>query len=72
MLDSVRQFGRNQGGNMRRRIKLALVAGAVAAMAVPAAPARASICTSDPEVICQAYYLAMRVICKVTGGPCAT
>ena len=57
---------------MRRRIKLALVAGAVAAMAVPAAPARASICNSDPEVICQVYYLAAGVICKVFGPPCAT
>ena len=57
---------------MRRKIKLALVAGAVATMAVPATPARASICQSDPEVICQVYYLAMRTICKVTGGPCAT
>ncbi|HYP23846.1 MAG TPA: hypothetical protein VEV43_09750 [Actinomycetota bacterium] len=57
---------------MRRKMKLALVAGAMAAMAVPAAPAQASICTSDPAVICQVYYLATRTICKVTGGPCAT
>lgn len=57
---------------MRRRIKLALVAGAVAAMAAPAAPAQASICNSDPEVICTAYYLATGVVCKVTKGPCAT
>lgn len=57
---------------MRRKIQLALVAGALATMAVPAAPARASICTSDPEVICTAYYLATRLVCKVTGGPCAT
>ena len=57
---------------MRRKIKLALVAGAVAAMAVPAAPAQASICNSDPYVICQVYYLATRTLCKVTGGPCAT
>jgi hypothetical protein len=53
---------------MRRRMKLALVAGVVAAMAVPAAPARASICQSDPEAICTAYYLAASVICKVTKG----
>lgn len=53
---------------MRRKIKLALVAGAVATMAVPAAPAKASICTSDPQVICTAYYLAASVICKVTKG----
>lgn len=57
---------------MRRKIKLALVAGAVAAMAVPAAPARASICVSDPQIICTVYYLATRTLCKVTGGPCAT
>ena len=53
---------------MRRKIKLALVAGAVAAMAVPAAPAKASICQSDPEVICQVYYLGAAVLCKVTKG----
>lgn len=57
---------------MRRKIQLALVAGAVAAMAAPAAPARASICNSDPQVICQVYYLATRTICKITGGQCAT
>ena len=58
---------------MRRRMKLALVAGAVAAMAVPATPAQASsICQSDPQVICQVYYLATGLICKITGGPCAT
>lgn len=58
---------------MGRKIKLALLAGAMAAMAVPAAPTQASqICQSDPQVICTAYYLAMRTICKVTGGPCAT
>ena len=72
MLDSTRQAGRTQEDGMRRKIKLALVAGAVAAMTVPAAPARASICVSEPQVICQVYYLAMRTICKVTGGPCAT
>ena len=53
---------------MRRKMKLALVAGAVAAMAVPAAPAQASICQSDPQVICQVYYLTASVICKVTKG----
>jgi hypothetical protein len=57
---------------MRRRIQLALAAGAMAAMVVPAAPAQASICNSDPEVICQVYYLATGVICKVFGPPCAT
>ena len=57
---------------MGRKMKLALVAGAVAAMAVPAAPARASICNSDPQVICQVYYLATGLICKVFGPPCAT
>ena len=58
---------------MGRKIRLALVAGAIAAMAVPAQPAQASmICQSDPEVICQVYYLRMRLVCKVTGGPCAT
>ncbi|MDQ3952824.1 MAG: hypothetical protein M3279_07690 [Actinomycetota bacterium] len=57
---------------MRRRMKLALMAGAVAAMAVPATPARASICNSDPQVICQAYYLATGLMCKVFGPPCAT
>lgn len=61
---------------MRRRIRLALVAGAVAAMMVPAAPARASICqTGDPltqRVVCGAYYLATGVMCKVFGPPCAT
>ncbi|HEX2195876.1 MAG TPA: hypothetical protein VHJ76_03030 [Actinomycetota bacterium] len=57
---------------MRRKIQLALVAGAVAAMAVPAAPARASICVSEPQVICQVYYLATGVMCKVFGPPCAT
>lgn len=62
---------------MRRRIKLALVAGAVAAMAVPAAPARASmICqTGDPltqKVVCGTYYLVTGVMCKVFGPPCAT
>ncbi|HEX2058937.1 MAG TPA: hypothetical protein VHI71_11290 [Actinomycetota bacterium] len=53
---------------MRRKIQLALVAGALAATAIPAAPARASICVSDPQVICQVYYLAASVICKVTKG----
>jgi hypothetical protein len=58
---------------MRRKMKLALVAGAVAAMAVPAQPAQAaSICNSDPQVICQVYYLATGVMCKVFGPPCAT
>ena len=57
---------------MRRKIKLALVAGAVAAMALPAAPAQASICQSDPQVICQVYYLATGLMCKVFGPPCAT
>ncbi len=57
---------------MRRKIKLALVAGAVAAMAVPAAPAQASICQTDPQVICTVYYLTTGVVCKVTGPPCAT
>jgi hypothetical protein len=57
---------------MRTKIKLALVAGAVAAMAVPAAPAQASICNSDPQVICQVYYLATGLMCKVLGPPCAT
>lgn len=57
---------------MRRKIKLALVAGALATMAVPAAPAQASICNSDPQVICTVYYLATRTLCKVTGPPCAT
>lgn len=57
---------------MRRKIKLALVAGAVATMAIPAAPAQASICQSDPQVICQAYYLATGLMCKVFGPPCAT
>lgn len=54
---------------MRRKLSLALVAGALATAALPAAPARASmICQSDPEVICTAYYLAASVICKATGG----
>jgi hypothetical protein len=63
---------------MGRKFKLALVAGAVAAMtAVPAAPASASqICqTGDPltqRVVCGAYYLATGVMCKVFGPPCAT
>jgi hypothetical protein len=57
---------------MRRRIQLALVAGAMASMAIPAAPAQASICNSDPQVICQVYYLATGVMCKVFGPPCAT
>ena len=58
---------------MRRKIQLALVAGALAAMAVPAAPARASmICnTGDPltdRVVCGTIGLAADVICKVTKG----
>lgn len=57
---------------MRRKIQLALVAGAMASMAIPAAPAQASICNSDPQVICQVYYLATGVMCKVFGPPCAT
>lgn len=62
---------------MRRKMKLALVAGAVAAMAVPAAPAHASmICqTGDPltqRVVCGTIYLVSGTICKVTGGPCMT
>ena len=57
---------------MRRKIQLALVAGAVVTMALPATPAKASICNSDPQVICQVYYLATGVMCKVFGPPCAT
>ncbi|MDQ3915127.1 MAG: hypothetical protein M3323_07330 [Actinomycetota bacterium] len=59
---------------MRRRIQLALVAGAVAAVtAVPAAPASASeICyTGDPltdRIVCGTYGLVGSVICKVTKG----
>lgn len=61
---------------MRRTLKLALVAGVVAAMTVPAAPAQASICqTGDPltqKVVCGTYYLATGLMCKVFGPPCAT
>jgi hypothetical protein len=62
---------------MRRKMKLALVAGAVAVMAVPAAPAQASmICqTGDPltqKVVCGTYYLATGLMCKIFGPPCAT
>lgn len=59
---------------MRRRIQLALVAGAVAAMtAVPVAPASASqMCaTGDPltdKVVCGTYGLAASLICKLTKG----
>ena len=56
-----------------RKIKLALIAAAVAATAVPATPARASmICnTGDPltdKVVCGTIGLAAGVICKVTKG----
>ena len=59
---------------MRRKIQLALVAGAVAAVtAVPAAPASASdVCaTGDPltdRVVCGTYGLAASLICKITKG----
>ena len=53
---------------MRRTIKLALLAGAVATMAVPATPAKASICQSDPEIICTVIYLGPTLICKITKG----
>lgn len=51
-----------------RKLKVALVAGAMAAMAVPAAPAQASICQSDPQIICTVIYLGPTLICKVTKG----
>ena len=53
---------------MLRKMKLGLVAGAVAPMAVPAAPAQASICQSDPEIICTVVYLGPTLICKITKG----
>lgn len=57
---------------MRRKMKLALVAGAIAAMAVPAAPAQAStICPSDQpavNVVCTAYRFAGGLVCQLTGG----
>ncbi|HEV2757719.1 MAG TPA: hypothetical protein VG318_18320 [Actinomycetota bacterium] len=59
---------------MRRKIQLALVAGAVAAVtAVPATPASASeICnTGDPltdRVVCGTYGLVGGLICKITKG----
>ena len=59
---------------MRRKIQLAVVAAAMAAMTVgPAAPASASqICnTGDPltdRVVCGTYYLVGSVLCKVSGG----
>jgi hypothetical protein len=58
---------------MRRKLQLALVAGALAATAVPAGPARAEmICTTgDPltdKVVCGTIGLAAQVICKVSGG----
>jgi hypothetical protein len=60
---------------MRRKIQLALVAGAVAVMAAPAAPARADmICQTHPatQVVCTAYYFAGGLVCKLTAGPCMT
>lgn len=71
MLDSTRQVGRIQDDGMRRKIKLALIGGAVAAMAAPAAPAHASmICeTGDPatqKVVCGTYYVVGGVVSKVT------
>ena len=57
---------------MGRKLKLALVAGTVAAMAIPAQPAQAStICQSgEPavRVVCTAYYFAGGLVCKLTGG----
>lgn len=61
---------------MRRKIQLAAVAAAVAAMTIgPAAPARAGmICQTHPatQVVCTAYYFAGGLVCKLTGGPCMT
>lgn len=57
---------------MRRKVKLALVAGAVAAMAVPAGPAQASTtCPGDEpaiKVVCVAYEYAGGLVCQLTGG----
>lgn len=57
---------------MRRKIQLAIVAGAMAMMAVPAAPAQAStICQSNEpvvQVVCTAYYFAGGLVCRLTGG----
>ena len=54
---------------MGRKIRLALVAGAIAVMAVPAQPAQAStICQGDPNAICTAYYFAAGLVCRLTGG----
>jgi hypothetical protein len=59
---------------MRRKLFLALVAGALASTtALPAAPASASqMCTTgDPltdRVVCGTYGLAASLICKVTKG----
>ena len=58
---------------MGRKIKLALVAGAVAAMAVPAQPAQAStVCQGGGpaavQVVCTAYYFAGGLVCRLTGG----
>ncbi len=58
---------------MRRKIQLALVAGAVAAVtAIPAPASAAEMCnTGDPltdKVVCGTYGLVGAVICKVTKG----
>ena len=61
---------------MRRKIQLALVSGALATMAIPATPARASmICQGDDpatKAVCVAYYYFGGLLCKLTGGPCMT
>jgi hypothetical protein len=58
---------------MRRKIQLAAVAAAMAAMTVSPAPASAAeICNAgDPllqKVVCGTYYLVGDVLCKVSGG----
>jgi hypothetical protein len=57
---------------MRRKIQLALVAGAIAVSVVPATQAQAStICQSDEpavKVVCTAYYFAGGLVCRLTGG----
>ena len=57
---------------MRRKLKLALVAGAIAATAFPATPAQAAaICPGDEpavRVVCTAYHFAGDLACRLTGG----
>lgn len=59
---------------MRRKLGLALVAGAVAATMAPAAPARADvICEIDhpaAQVVCVAYRYAGGLVCQLVEGPC--